>query len=275
MNTQIVINKNNLAINENSSLRPPFMFKGEPLETKKTKEPYKLLIYGTNGMRKSIESARSKNPVFMNYDGNISHIEAHKKRIRNYPDTLEFINCLLNMEHKLNTCIVDPIGFVETQMKEHLKNTLSLKEKTYNFHSNFKQEVENFLSKLDLLVQHRKMNIILIGHSCIIPSNNPLAPYHERYDLRCEDKERFGKTIGDWVNGILFATHDVSFEETQQVGFKEIERVRADARRVFYTTPTPAYLAKNTWNLPPKIPMDWNEFINRVKAFYEAPGDTK
>lgn len=268
MNTELVhVEKKELIIDES-------IFNQLGLENKIVMSPLKELIYGPNGIGKSDFASKSKNPIFLNFEGNVDHIEAHKKKIDKYSEAISMIDKLINLNHNFKTLILDPISKLEDLMIEHLDQTLSSGEKSHgNMYVKFAQEVHGFIGMLDHLRAAKKMNIILIGHPIIKSADNPMTPYYERYELRVKDEKRFGAPFCDWVHCIMFATHDIAFEKKEQIGFRERERVRDNSVRVLYTTPNPAYLAKNTFNLPPKIRLDRAEFTNHVLKFYnKAPG---
>lgn len=273
MSAQPAINQENLATNANYSSRPPFMFKGKPINNKKVMTPLKLLIYGYNGVGKSTFASHAKNPIFLDLEGNIDHLSVDKQPLSTYDEVCQFLNALIHQDHDYKTVIIDSIDKLEVLITDRI-NSLPKSETSYGQgYVKLSKEIHDFLTKLDALRNIKKINIILIGHSTVERCENPLTQVYDKYDLRVN--KRFASPICDWCQSILFAVNDVMFEETEKVGFKERERVRTADRRIIYTMGNTAFLAKNVYNLPPKIPMDWNDFINGVRKFYEEPGETQ
>ena len=251
-------------------IKQPFMFKGRLINNQKVMTPLKMLIYGYNGVGKSTFASKAKNPIFLDLEGNVDHLSVDKQPLSNYDDVCQFIDALIRQDHDYKTVVIDSIDKLEIMITDKV-NSLPKSETNYGQgYVKLSKEIHDFLAKLDTLRNIKKTNIIMIGHSTVERCENPLTQVYDKYDLRVN--KRFASPICDWSQCILFAVNDVTFEETEKIGFKERERVRTSDRRIIYTMGNTAFLAKNVYNLPTKIPMDWNEFINRVKSFYEEPG---
>ena len=73
-------------------------------------------------------------------------------------------------------------------------------------------------------------------------------------------------TTSEWADAVLFANYRTLVKK-DEVGFnKQVNRGITTGERLLYTQETPAYLAKNRYNLPASLPLDWNAFANALAA---------
>ena len=111
------------------------------------------------------------------------------------------------------------------------------------------------------------MAVIALCHTRVKTFKNPEGPDYDRYSPDMNDK-----TWGlahKWADVILFGNF-LTFAEKD----KSTQRVKGHggAERIFYTTRTSAWDAKNRNNLPSEIPMGttpqmaWANFLAAMKA---------
>ena len=62
----------------------------------------------------------------------------------------------------------------------------------------------------------------------------------------------------EWSDAVLFANYRTVVKKTD-VGFnKEVARGITTGERLLYTAETPAYMAKNRYDLPPSLPLSFD-----------------
>ena len=93
----------------------------------------------------------------------------------------------------------------------------------------------------------------------------PLASAYDRYQLKINDKA--AALVREAADAVLFARF-----ETELVRDGSNERAKAKVRgegvRIMYTESRPGFDAKNRFNLPFVMPLDWKAFGAAVRAFY-------
>lgn len=245
--------------------KPAFMFKGREIESGKKIAPIKAIIYGDNGVGKTTFAASAKNPIIIDLEGNCNHIETDKQRITSFSEFEEFLDALLKQDHDYKTLVVDSLDSLEILISEKISRSYTTQELDYGRSAGiWKQHIKDLVEKIDYLSSKKSMNIVLTAHWRVKAANNPMTDQFDRYDLRVNEHMRTG--FCNWVQCILLALKEVIFEE-KNAGFGK-KRAKNIERRVLYTRGDPTYYAKNVFDLPTKLSLDWEQFTNNVKNFY-------
>ncbi|GGC68399.1 hypothetical protein GCM10010994_28700 [Chelatococcus reniformis] len=117
------------------------------------------------------------------------------------------------------------------------------------------------LDGLFALRRDRGMIVVLIGHSEIIRFDDPSTVSYSRYDIRLH--KRALAMVQDEADAILFINQDVTIQTEEQGFNKKRSRGEGGHQRWIYTEGRPAFVAKNRFDMPPKILFD------RAHAFDE------
>lgn len=258
-----------MTVTEKQPDKPSFL----PIVKGKRMTPIKGIIYGHNGVGKSTFASHSKNPIFLDLEGNIDHLSVDKQPLRSFEEVEEFLKGLIAETHDYATVVIDSIDKVEALARIYIEQMYKSAPQKLEYGRLYVYTADLFtsiLNKLDILRDQKKMNVILISHAAIKRCENPLYKSYDKFELRVH--ERVASVVCDWAHFILFAVNDLSFEQGEDLGFnKTRERVRTNDRRLLYTTGNTAYVAKNVYDLPRTMPIDWNTFITAVKNYYEKP----
>jgi hypothetical protein len=114
----------------------------------------------------------------------------------------------------------------------------------------------------ELSVLNEKMHVLLIGHAQIKSFQDPELPTaYDRYQLKINDKA--AALVREAADAVLFARF-----ETELVKTNGKSRARGEGVRVMYSESRPAFDAKNRFNLPFCMPLDWKTFGDAIRAFY-------
>lgn len=250
-----------------------FAFKGNPVISGKRMTPIKGIIYALNGVGKSTFASQSKKPIFLDLEGNIDHLNVDKQPLSSFEEVEDFLRCLISLEHDYATVVIDSLDKLEAMARAYLEKMYKDDAKKLDYGRLYVYTADLFASithKLDILRDKKRMNVLLIAHAAVKRCENPLYKAYDKYELRVQD--RVAAVVCDWSHFILFAVNDLSFEEEEDAGFgRTRERVRTNDRRILYTTGNSAYVAKNVYDLPRTLPLDWKAFITVVKKFYNQP----
>lgn len=242
-----------------------FMFKGMQISNGKKMSPLKGIVYGDNGVGKTTLLSCAKNPIIMDMEGNCSHINAPKCRITSLDDFEEFIDALLVQENDYKSLVVDSIDSLEIMISEKISKQHTDKELSYGKGGSiWSKYIKDIVSKLELLSAKKGMNILFTAHWKVKTANNPMTEQYDRYDLRINESMRTG--FCNWVQFIVLALKEV-FLEGKETSFGK-KKAKNIERRVLYTRGDPTYYGKNVFDLPEKMPMDWEKLVNNVKNFY-------
>lgn len=243
------------------------------------KEPFFVLVYGTEGIGKTGLIAEAPRPIILDPErGSLRYNVARNTKIRSYWDVKNSIAYLRNEKHDFKTLGIDsidhiePFIFQETVARDgKAKNIEEVGggfQKGYVFALDVWREVIEDLR--DLRTQ-RGMNVVCIAHSRVVTANDPTQqlPY-DRYTLKLHENKQ-ASAIALWkesVDALLFATYeDVVFK----VNSKDKKgKSTGEGVRKLYTTRTSAWDAKNRFGLPSELPFSlgdsWGAFERAAQA---------
>lgn len=247
------------------------VFHLEGISKEKKIRPLKILIYGPNGVGKSTFCARSLHPIFLDLEGNVDHLDVPRQAVNNYEEVFGFLDFLLKEEHPFKTLVVDSLESLEQlfwAQVEKENNVTSLGK--IPFGGGYMQALElfkYFRETLSLLHQEREMNICLIGHEALKTVNTPNLESFDRIEVRIQ-----GKAAGllmDWCTAVIYATRDVVIHK-EKGAFQQEHKKARDIQRILYTDGNASFIAKNIYNLPLVMPLQWQTFKDHVEQFYQA-----
>jgi hypothetical protein len=114
----------------------------------------------------------------------------------------------------------------------------------------------------ELSVLNEKMHVLLIGHAQIKSFQDPELPTaYDRYQLKINDK---AAALVREAADVLFARFET---ELVKVGGSK-PKARGEGNRIMYTEGRPGWDAKNRFNLPFCMPLDWKTLGDAIRAFY-------
>jgi hypothetical protein len=233
---------------------------------RKTK-PIFGLIYGGDGVGKTTFGENSPVPIFSGAEPGLELVKAAKFP---KPTTLsqfrdQFMT-LYREEHEYKSFVVDSVDWLEPIIwarvcEEGHVDSIELYEK--GFGKGYVRASEIWRGVLRELAQlSGKMNVILIGHALVKKFEDPDTPSgYDRYILKVQ--ERSAALIREAVDVVLFA----KFETNLTSGGRP--RGIGDGSRVMFTEQRPAFDAKNRYQLPFEMKLEWQPFEDAVKAFYQ------
>jgi hypothetical protein len=114
-----------------------------------------------------------------------------------------------------------------------------------------------------------RFHVVLIAHSKIKRFDDPKLPTgYDRYIIAINDMA--AAAVRQAVDAVLFASFN---EKVKQVAKSSSgNRGLGEGERILFTEHRPAFDAKNRFNLPFELPLEWRAFAEHVKKFYF--GDT-
>ena len=245
-----------------------FVFKGKPPVSGKKENPLKIFIYGKNGIGKSTFASKMDKPVFLDLERNADHLATDRYPLDSFKDVELFLYELKNQKHAYETVVIDSVDVLERLAFEYVRKNFSDDLEWGKEYSHVLDCFSNIVKRCDLLFTEKKMNIVFLGHEAVRDVKDPRVKTFDCLEPRIRPKN-WG-VLCDWVNAVLLATNEIyaAPDEKQKFSKQRTGRVYADHTRKMYTTPSPAYVAKNVFELPEKIDMDWHAFKKEIDKFY-------
>ena len=236
----------------------------------KIAKPLRVIVHGVEGAGKSTFGANAPDPIFLAAEDGTSHLDVTRfPTPLTWMEAIEATRELLRAERSFKTLVIDSLDWLEPLCWAHVAQIARKPFADMEFGKGFVMAIErwrDFLLSLDLLVRNRKMNIVMIAHTHIKRVDDPQTGPFDRYQMKLHDKS--AAVLREWADAVLFARHEVKTVERNGK-----TRGVSSGHRVLHTTWTAAYDAKNRFDLPEVLPLDWSEFEAACKAHVPAdPG---
>lgn len=233
------------------------------ITTGKQQVPYRVVLYGPEGIGKSTFAAGAPAPVFLGEHGGTAHLDvARFPAPEAWGDVFAALNELAG-EHQFKTLVIDPLDGLEPLVWAHVcaeggKKTIE----DFGFGKGYVQaqaEFQRFLDALNMLSHAKGMNIIILAHSHVRAFRNPQGEDYDTYELKMHNKS--AAIVRGWPDAVLFANYETFTRELDG-------RIKAvgDGSRIVHTEARPAFHAKNRYGLPFTLPLSWEDFDAAAKA---------
>jgi hypothetical protein len=229
------------------------------------------LIYGTDGVGKSSWASNAPKPIFVGAEKGTEQLDvARFPQTETIAELLDQLRALQTEKHEFQTVVLDSLDWIEPLIWKSVCDEAKVEHIEQAFGGYGKGYVRaldlwrTLLKELSIL--NHKMHVLLIGH-CMIKSfvDPDLASAYDRYQLKINDKA--AALVREAADAVLFARFETEVIRDGGNG-RSKARVRGEGVRIMYTESRPAFDAKNRFNLPFAMPLDWKAFGAAVRAFY-------
>jgi hypothetical protein len=249
-----------------NEIKSQLMFKGVAIKGGKRMSPLRGIVYGDNGVGKTTLLSTAKTPIIVDMEGNCGHIDAPKCRVTSLDDFNDLLNVLQTQDHNYKSLVIDSLDSLQTFLGESIGKKYSDKDLSYGKSAGiWAKHIKDLVAKLEALSNSKGMSILFTAHWKVKLANNPMTEGYDRYDMRINEEMRTG--FCNWVQFIFLAMKDVILEDEKSVGFGK-RKAKSIERRVLHTRGEPTYYGKNVFNLPAKMPMDWEQITTNILNFY-------
>lgn len=237
--------------------------------------PWVILVYGPEGVGKSSLAVDLDNAITLDIEQSANQLPTKK-----FPtplvlqDVYDAIEQLYTQDHPFKRLVIDTIDRLEALVFKHVVTVAKSRQggagihtiEDFGYGKGYQvalDEWRNLVARLDELRSSRKMDVLLIGHTFVKPFKNPDGPDYDRYTLRLHEKA--GGFIKEWCDAVLFARFEESTTKIEQ-------RTKGvmTGQRVLQTERTAAFDAKNRFNLPEQLPLNWRELEAAMIAGLKA-----
>ena len=253
---------------------PPSRMKLGAVIRGRIERPMRVLLYGVEGVGKSTFAANAPRPIFLAAEDGTSQLDvARFPEPRNWQDVLDAIDELTTGEHDFRTVVVDTLDWLEPLCWEHLvrkANSAKIRSvEDFGFAKGYIAALDEWrvmLSRFEQLRAKRGMHVVFLAHSWIKTFKNPEDEDFDRYELKLHAKA--AGLLKEWSDAVLFARYE-TFTNTDD----RTKRSRgvSTGNRVIHTQRTAAWDAKNRYDLPVTLPLDFAAFAEAVAK--QAPAD--
>lgn len=227
----------------------------------RVQKPHLILLYGPDGVGKSSFGAAAPKPIFLGSEQGTDFLDVDRlPPIKMWADVHVAISELRTEKHDYETLVIDSLDWLEPILYQKLCEQHQVSSIEYVAGGYGKGYVEaiklwnELIHGLNTLREQRKMNIVLICHSEVVPFHDPTTnTAYDRYQLKLYKKA--SALFREYVDTVLFANYEVF---TKKEGGKS--RAYGDGARVLFTERRPAFDAKNRVGLPFSFNFDWPDY---------------
>ena len=239
-------------------------------------KPLRVLLFGVEGVGKSTFGANAPSPIFLGAEDGTSELDvARFPQPGSWDEALEAIAELTRAEHDHKTLVIDTVDWLEPLCWSKVVERASDKDiktiEDFGYGKGYVAALDEWrvlLASLERLRSARGMHIVLLAHSWIKTFKNPEAEDFDRYELKLHAKA--GGLLKEWCDAVLFAQYETYANKDSKT--KRVRGVSTGAR-IVQTQRTAAWDAKNRYDLPETLPLDWEAFAEAVTAHRPAdPG---
>jgi hypothetical protein len=236
-----------------------------------------LHVYGPEGVGKSSLGAAAPDPIFLDVEQGTLNLEtsrfvfddAGRTMPTTFDELLEAVRTIERESHSYKTLVVDTLDAVEALIWRHICDRDGQENVAgYGFGKGENivalDEWRKLIAALER-VRAKGINVLTLSHSIVKRFDDPESQGWDRYILKLHEKA--GGLIKERADAVLFAKFEVVKKKDKDS--RKIRAVTTDAR-FLYTRKTGAYDAKNRYDLPEELPLDWAELWSAIVAHKPA-----
>ena len=227
----------------------------------KQKKHLRAVLYGVEGIGKTTFGSKAAKPLFIDVEGGSNHMDIDRIQPASYSEVKQIIANLIANTGGYQTLVIDTADWLEKLMQDHIcKNNITGKVvdsiESFGYGKGWVM-IEEAWSKLLDQLNRLKMDVLFLAHSEVKKFEQPEeAGAYDRYTLKMSKKG--SAIIKEWPDLLLFAKYDMI------VHTDENKKTKASGgqRRIMHTTHTAAWDAKNRFDLPEKLPLDFSKIAH-------------
>jgi hypothetical protein len=240
----------------------------------KLERPMRVLLFGTEGVGKSTFAANAPSPIFLAAEDGTAQLDvARFPEPGTWREVFDALDELIHGEHDFKTVVVDTLDWLEPLCWAHVVGKAGSSKITsiedFGFGKGYVAALDEWrllLSRFEQLRLRRGMHVVFLAHSWIKTFKNPEDADYDRIEMKLHMKA--AGLLKEWSDAVLFARYETFVDTDEKT--KRSRGVSTGAR-VIHTQRTAAWDAKNRYDLPMTLPLDWSAFADAVKR--QAPAD--
>lgn len=225
--------------------------------------PPKLTIYGVSGIGKTTFAASAPNPRIIDVERGSLRLNVNRAVPDTFAEVLRELETIYREPGDIKTVVVDSLDWLERKLiwpaicAEHrVKNVGDIP-----YGRGYDAALVHWVAmtdRLDAIAAKHGIASILVAHEQFERFEDPESSGYDRYTLKIHRKAC--QHVIEWSDAVLFATRNVVVREAEGKFGKKVAKAIGGNDRVLRTTARPAAVAKNRFDMPDEIELDWNTF---------------
>lgn len=240
-------------------------------------KPPRITIFGVGGVGKTSFGASAPDPVFLPTEDGLASVDVPSfDLIRTFDEMLEAIGVLATEDHGYRTAILDSLDWLEPQINAYTSAQNGWANiETPGYGKGYVAALENWrllFDGLNTLRDERDMTIIMIAHSKVVKFEAPDTEAYNRYNLKLNDKA--AALVVEHSDVVGFANYRTMIVKADAGFGKKAVRGVGSGERVLHLEERPSFTAKQRYNLPDTIALDWPSLAAGIPYFNQQPHNT-
>lgn len=221
----------------------------------------KAVLYGPEGIGKTSFAAKAPNTLFIDTEGSTTRLNVRRLPApQSWAMVLEQVQWVIYNPQVCNTLVVDTADWAQRLCTDAVCARLKLSGiEDLGYGKGYAYVYEEFGRLLNLLDQviDRGINVIVTAHAAMRKFEQPdeMGSY-DRWELKLNNSQKcsIANMVKEWADMVLFANY-----ETIVVKNENKKGKAQGGQRVMYTAHHPCWDAKNRFDLPEKLPFDFEK----------------
>jgi len=239
--------------------------------------PPRALIYGPPGQGKTTLASEWPNAVYIQIeDGTPGNLTLDSfGLLTRYEQVMEAIGALYTENHGYQSVVTDTLDKFEPLVWAATCEANKWADieapgygKGYVAADMFWRE---YLDGLDALRRDRNMNVVMIAHSTIERFDDPRTASYSRFDIRLH--KRAAGLVVDWCDLGVMLNQDATIKTEDQGFNKKRSHAEGGFQRWMYLEGRPAFMAKNRYCMPEKLPYKKGEGYKAIAPYLPAAAE--
>ena len=244
------------------------------INTGVVRTPLKVIIYGTEGVGKTTLASKFPKPLFIDAENGSGALNVARYP---YPTSWQMLMSevqeFLNNPQGYKTLVIDSIDWAEAKAIEMICAGMKVNgiedigwSKGYTY---LNEEMGRLLNLLTEVI-NRGVNVVLIAHMVIRTITKPEETgSYDRYELKLKQAKNGNncQLVKEWADLILFCNYREFLVADKTTGKK---KATGGKERIMYTEHAATWDAKNRFELPEVLPLDFEPIAHLFSDNYEV-----
>lgn len=232
----------------------------------KVAAPIKAVIYGSEGIGKSTLASKMPGAIFIDLEQGTTRLDVKRvnKRYQSYDEVLTDMADLISRKDQvgLKTLVIDTVDALELLIiKQICKKYGKDGIESFNYGKGYtyvSEELKKFLDACDGVIS-RGVNVTLLAHAKITKFEQPdeMGAY-DRWSMKLTKLS--APLVKEWADMLLFCNY-----KTTVISTDDKKKKVTGGERVMYATHHSCWDAKNRFDLPDEMPLEWD----RINSVYD------
>ena len=226
----------------------------------------RLCAYGSEGIGKSTFASKFPEPLFIDTEGGTKQLDVSRfPTPETWQELLDEIDAVIEEPEICRTLVIDTIDRAEVLLVNALLKeggVDSIEKYGGGFGKGYtalqERFLKDFLNRLDRVIA-KGVNVTLVAHAQMRKFESPDDQPYDRWELKVSKK--VAPIVKEWSDILLFMNYDITVIEENGKA-----KAKGRAKRMMHANHHPTYDAKNRYNLPDDMPLDFKP----LEAIYKG-----